>query len=124
MTREIKTHCVEGLNESISIMVLDEPGPGGANHVYVIACTDPATEHTEDTLIKFQKGPIKEAGVNGLSNEVLLAVVRDRLECFQAGPFACATNDQALLSVVTAMDWLQSRTKERLARGVEGQNIK
>jgi hypothetical protein len=55
---------------------------------------------------------------------VLLAVVRDRLECFQRGPFACDTNQQALDHVVAAMESLHSRTKERVVRGVEGTNVK
>jgi hypothetical protein len=46
--------------------------------------------------------------------------VRDRLECFQAGPYACEENGQALWGVTWAMNKLKARTESRVARGVEG----
>lgn len=124
--RKIETHKVNGLNEALEIAVLDEPGQGGACHRYVIY--KPLDAFNEELNanptchIDFQNGPIKEFGVNGISGEALLAIVRDRLECFQRGPFACETNQQALDHVVAAMDALHSRTRERTVRGVEGTN--
>jgi hypothetical protein len=49
-----------------------------------------------------------------------LAIVRDRLEAFQAGPFNCRENSDALAGVVHAMDRLNDRTRDRIRRGVEG----
>lgn len=125
--RTITTHAVNGLNEALLIGVLDEPGQGGACHQYQIRKhvkdEDDATADVELVQLHFQNGPIKEFGVNGISGEALLAIVRDRLECFQRGPFACVTNQQALDHVVAAMEALQSRTRERLERGVEGRNV-
>jgi hypothetical protein len=72
------------------------------------------------TRISFQNGPIAEAGVNGLTQEALLAIVADRLRSFQAGPYACPENGDALAAVEEAMACLHSRTKARMARGVEG----
>ena len=40
MSREIATHKVNGLNEALNIEVVDEPGPGNANHHYVITFHD------------------------------------------------------------------------------------
>lgn len=130
--RKIETHKVNGLNEELEVQVLDRPGQGNACHAYRICVPmlDPAESHPAENSrrartycdIKFQNGPIKEFGVNGISNEALLAVVRDRLEGFQAGAFACETNQQALDSVVAAMGALHSRTIERSSRGVEGTN--
>jgi hypothetical protein len=71
----------------------------------------------------FQNGPIAESGPNGISNEVLLAIVIDRLECFQKGQFACRENALALTKLQEAVHWLHHRTRERLARGVEGLSI-
>ena len=126
--RKIETHKVNGLNEALEIGVLDEPGHGGACHKYVIYRPLDAfnEELNADPMchINFQCGPIREHGVNGISGEALLAVVRDRLECFQRGPFACETNQQALEHIVAAMNALHSRTKERVERGVEGTNAK
>lgn len=114
--REITSHKVNGLNEELDIVVRDEPGHGGACHVYAI-------EHPTQQLclVKFQNGPIAENGVNGISGEALLAIVEDRLKSFQAGPFSCRENALALTHLQEAMHWLLGhRTRERLQRGVEG----
>ncbi len=75
---------------------------------------------TTQVTILFQNGPIGEVGVNGLTHEVLLAIIADRLRSFQAGQFACSENAAALESVEAAQRSLKSRTEARLARGVEG----
>jgi hypothetical protein len=118
MSRELTSHKVNGLNEAIKIEVLDEPGAGGANHEYLIAAENSCLH------ISFQNGPIAEAGVNGISQEALLAVVEDRLKGFQSGPYACEDNAMALLSVQVAMSWLKHRTEGRVERGVEGTSAK
>lgn len=117
--RYLHTHKTNDLNTDLTIEVLDEPGPGGAHHQYRISS---AADNTEmyPTIIKFQDGPIKEFGVNGVTNEALLAIVEDRLDCFQKGPFACPENAAALEEVRTAMRVLALRTRSRIARGVEG----
>ena len=79
---------------------------------------------TGTCLIKFQKGAVKEAGFNGFSGEALLAIVKDRLESFQKGPYACRDNAVALTKIDEAIMWLHKRTHERMARGVEGTNEK
>lgn len=68
----------------------------------------------------FQNGPLKETGVNGVSAEALLAIVEHRLTCFQAGPYACRENAIAFTKLQEAMHWLHHRTRERIARNVEG----
>lgn len=128
--RTLVSHKVNGLNENLTIAVLDEPGHGGACHRYGIdikggdlmkaggdlmkagSCIGP--------LIAFQNGPIQEHGVNGVSNESLLAIVIDRLQGFQSGEFKCRENAIALTKLEEAMHWLHHRTRERVARGVEG----
>lgn len=70
--------------------------------------------------IHFQLGPIAEVGTNGITNEVLLAILIDRLRGFQTGPFACPENDVALLHLMGARDAMFERTQARAARGVEG----
>jgi hypothetical protein len=114
--RELTSHKVNGLNEHLQIQVLDEPGPGNASHSYkIIGYGGPS-----DCEIHFQNGPLKEAGVNGISNESLLSVVEDRLKGFQSGEFACRENALALTHLQEAMHWLHHRTRERMQRGVEG----
>lgn len=125
--RELTHHKLNGLNDALRIEVLDEPGQGNACHVYGITSDEPRNADTPPAVmcpIRFQNGPIAECGVNGISNEALLAIVIDRLQGFQAGQFACRENAIALTKIQEAMHWLQHRTRERLARGVEGTNQK
>lgn len=125
--RTITDHKLNGLNDALEIQVLDEPGQGGACHSYRITYAPDAPVGGVDFLdtnIHFQNGPIKEFGVNGISGEALLAIVIDRLRSFQTGPFASDDNAEALKNTQSALDWLQKRTRDRLARGVEGTNQK
>ena len=120
--RTITDHKVNGLNDALEIEVLDEPGQGGACHEYRIALNEGGTKI--DWSLSFQNGPIKEAGFNGISQEALLAIVADRLRCFQDGPFKSRENALALTKVEEAMMWLHKRTRDRMARGVEGTHAK
>jgi len=72
--------------------------------------------------IKFQCGPIKEHGVNGTSIENVLDLLKIRLEGFQKGPFRCRTNALAITKIEEAIMWLEERTEQRVAQGVEGTN--
>jgi hypothetical protein len=127
--RELTEHKVNPANDVIKVTVTDEPGVGGANHEYLVTLPnwtrDPDGANGKGVWnISFQNGPIAEAGVNGLTQEVLLAIVADRLRSFQAGPFACRENALALTKIEEAMHWLHSRTLKRMARGVEGTHTK
>lgn len=127
MSHEIVSHKVNGLNEALRILTLDDPGPGGACHLYEIGWGSGPDDMGDynPTVIKFQKGGIQEVGgVNGISNEALLAIVEDRLAHFQAGPYPCEENSLALQKVREAMMWLQKRTLDRMRRGVEGVSVK
>ena len=130
--RQIKDHIVEGdsANHQVKIAVVDEPGVGGANHKYNIDWYDglkrdkPNVQSRAECFIEFQNGPIKEFGVNGVTQEALLAIMIDRLRSFQAGPFSCRENAIALTHCETALMFLQKRTRARIARGVEGTHEK
>lgn len=115
--RQITSHKVNGLNEILQITAVDGPGPGNASHVYDIT---PTTGNAKGVRIEFQNGPLGENPPNGLSNEALLAIVEDRLQGFQSGQYACRENAIALTKIQEAMHWLHHRTRERVARGVEG----
>lgn len=117
--RTINEHKVNPANDRLEVTALDGPGPGGASHDYLVT-VDNGTTGGEIAHIVFQNGPIAEAGVNGITQEVLLAIVADRLRSFQAGPYACRENALALTKIEEAMHWLHSRTRARMARGVEG----
>ena len=124
--RELTKHIVPGsvMRNAIRVLVLDGPGPGGANLEYQIMVTEGQEADGfpigHAVHLFFQKGGVKEAGVNGIVDEALLEILIDRLEGFQRGPFACDANAEALEGLNTAMRALTYRTQERIARGVEG----
>lgn len=130
--RLLTDHIVSGDQAvQLEVSVRDIPGQGGAHHRYLIRGFNTSTNSSEgavcveeDLRILFQNGPIKEVGVNGVTHEVLLAVVIDRMRSFQAGPFACRENAIALTKLEEALMWLQRRTVARIKRGVEGTNEK
>lgn len=128
--KTITTHIVNPVNDKLKINIIDEPGAGGANHYYTITGFDTETNksvmHLEEYnwtrhSIIFQNGPINEVGVNGITQEALLAIVAHRLESFQSGPFANEYNRKALEHVLEALKLLKARTLDRMNRGVEGQ---
>lgn len=124
--RQLTSHKVNPANDTLTIEVLDGPGAGGACHAYRISgyngVMNPSTQgfDTQQTFIVFQNGPVNAAGVNGVTHESLLAILIDRLESFQAGDYACNENAMALGGLRDAQDWLASRTRKRIERGVEG----
>lgn len=70
----------------------------------------------------WQDGPILEKGRNGAFVETVLAACRERLEFYQESEFACNENAIAIASIAEAINILDSRTRNRQARGVEGTN--
>jgi hypothetical protein len=125
--RKLTDHIVPGdsANQQLEIAVTDGPGQGGACHEYLISFTEQDLRRVSWVrAINFQNGPIKEFGVNGITQEALLAIVIDRLRSFQAGPYACEANGFALTHCEAALDNLQARTRARIARGVEGTHQK
>ena len=141
--RQLTDHIVSGDQAvQLEIVVTDAPGAGGACHEYRIRGIFskegmvPLSKLTnvevlEDgrvcgdlCAVSFQDGPIKEFGVNGITQEALLAIVIDRLRSFQAGHYACEENRVALTYCEAALKALQTRTLARIKRGVEGTNEK
>lgn len=114
--RMLDDHRINPVNDQLLVGVMDEPGQGNANHRYEIQGFDDKSS----VIIVFQNGPINEVGVNGMTHEVLLAILADRLRGFQKGPYACKANACALTHIEEAQHWLQQRTIERMRRGVEG----
>lgn len=126
--REIHSHKLNFLNDAISIASGDVP-EGLAPRVYVLAVdrTLPGVlvdeeAPLEEVIIRFQDGNPKFK-ITGYTNEALLAIVADRLTCFQNGPFRSRENAIALTKIEEAMLWLMKRTLGREARGVEGEKV-
>lgn len=120
--RTVEYHKINPLNDVLDVVVRDDPGHGGASHVYSVEHSNSANIDPMMT-VNFQNGPIAEHGVNGVTQEILLAIVIDRLRSFQSGPFSSRENALALTKCEEALHWLQQRTIERMRRGAEGKSI-
>lgn len=127
-TRELHDHKINPANDLIQITA-DEQNPknGNASHRYEL--TLPPTDQLQQgagavTVIQFQDGPINEVGINGVTNEALIAIVIDRLRGFQSSPFACRENALMLTKLEEGLMWSHKRTLGRMARGVEGTHQK
>ena len=74
--------------------------------------------------ISWQNGPLGRGNdrrePNGAFVEDILAALQGRIEFYQAGQFACKENAEALVHLQKAAEWLDYRTRNREARGVEG----
>lgn len=75
-------------------------------------------------IVKVQNGTVPNMGVNGVSIEDLLFVCVQELEKHAAGPFQCKETSEALAHSHQALGWLISRTRNRIARGVEGKELR
>ena len=71
--------------------------------------------------LRFQHGTIPEVGINGVTNETLLAALIHRTKHLNT-KFPSRQNALAITKMEEALMWFENRTAERKARGVEGQN--
>lgn len=69
--------------------------------------------------LEFQGGPVREVGVNGCTNEQIIALLIDRLGVLNEKQ-QCRENVMAIFKLEEALLWLDKRTKNRRERGVEG----
>lgn len=112
-----------GSKKYTKIVCLDTNNEINTNSEYLVLQSEIDKENggnKELAHIKFQNGPIKEAGINGIHNEDLIAIVMDRLNFFQKGIYACEENSMAIIKLQESLMWLRKRTQDRDDRGVEG----
>lgn len=119
---ELNLHRINECNNALQIVVMDEPGVGGACNSYRIShpvASGPCKGEPSYTYLTFHSGPVAE-GVKGVTNEALLAILIHRMQGFQAGKFACPKNAEILRHLEEAFWASNDRTNERRQRGVEG----
>ena len=116
-----------GTNRFTEVFATDDVA-FNANHEYIVVAAPAEGEEigldNSYAKVNFQKGPIKENGVNGCHNEDLIAIVIDRLQCLNQGDFACRENSIAITKLEEALLWLNKRTQDRIARNVDGTSQK
>lgn len=88
-------------------------GTNVAGHLYQLLA-GPKT-----ITVEFQNGAVKEHGVNGVTNEALLAILIHRTQVLNER-FPCRENSIAITKMQEALMWFDKRTADREARGVEG----
>lgn len=123
--RELST--IQKLGKLNTVIAMDEPSNGGANHKYLIRSCNidengyPSMSHT----IVFQNGPRNlNDSTPGVLDTDLLEIVRDRLKGFQQGEFATRETACALTHIEEALMWMNRRVEDRIERQVLGTNNK
>jgi hypothetical protein len=124
--RALNSHLADPENPAgqTRIVVLDEPGEAGACHEYSLIIG----EHRDGVLpktvlLRFQKGPVRETGQNGVATEDLIAIALDRIGGFISGPFDCGENHRCAFYLRQALKALHARTRDRIIRKVEGRSV-
>lgn len=121
--REITEHMIDSTNQQLQVIANDEPDTGMASCCYhVTGFTLENSGTAGELVLMFQNGPVNKAGVgvNGITHDMLIAIVLDRLRSFQSGRLACRENALAITKLEEALHWLNHRTQGRMRRGVEG----
>jgi len=96
-------------------------------HKYVLANFEDQGNNNDNTgqTVQFIQKELSMDGVtfetvaNGTTNEEVIVMLLDRLN-FLNQKMPCRENSVAITHLETALLWLQSRTKNRERRGVEG----
>lgn len=97
-------------------------------HKYELQNFERPTE-TGQTIQFIEKKPLEsepttlETINDGTTNEELLQVLVDRIN-YLNNKFPCRENSITITHIETALLWLNKRTADRIARNVEGKNIK
>lgn len=123
----LKLNTIQTREKLNDVYAVDEPGPGGAYHTYMVCNHDAPIEEASEMpitnlwLIKYQKGPRAIAdSQHGVLDTDLLEIVRHRMQCFQAGEYACDYNKKALEHIELALKYLNLRVEDRIERNVLG----
>jgi hypothetical protein len=109
-------HGISELNDKLAIYrgELD-------NHYYSITAIG-GDQPGIDVLhhINFQKLPVHSVGVNGISDEALLAIVLDRLQFFQEQTeYECTENALAIEHIKSAIGYYKIRQDRRKSQGIQ-----
>lgn len=104
--RKITKHCVNAFNQKHVEVYADEADSPYRYEISVKEDEKSAPLFDQSPRLRFQHG---EALVNGITNEALIAVVIDRLERFQEGPYKCRENALTITKLEEALLWQGAR---------------
>jgi hypothetical protein len=109
----IDTHHVEGYDYNINIKAVPVERYGLPSYTYQLT-KDYADKSWYQYIkeLSFQVGDPKVYGVNGVTNEALLAIMIHRLQRFQDNPKThCVENNEAIFYMKSAIDALYTRQR-------------
>lgn len=95
-------------------------------HVYELESFE---SETVQELRFIKKEPVEVGGTElktvfeGTTNEEVLKVLIDRIQ-YLNGKFPCRENSIVVTKLEESLMWLEKRTNDRKARGVEGKHVK
>ena len=118
--------------ENLNEVYAGEKGVGGASHDYMIVKAGSAVYDDEENALRLQPDDVIEAlhfqegarkdtnSIEGVTDQDLLEIVRDRLRGFQSGDMPTRETACALTHVEEALMWLNKRIEDRIERNVLG----
>ena len=89
-------------------------------HTYELDNFDPQPGEAGQQLIHFYRMDPDGTKTNGTTNEEVIRCLLHRLNVLNDGKFFCRENSLAITRLEEALLWLERRTANRVARGVEG----
>jgi hypothetical protein len=120
--RQINIHKAPGVNDWVRVETVDDPDKDGRCWKYQLYTRSFGGEfHKTPTRIEFQQGdpkPLEEGGLNGISEESLLAVIVDRLACQSKidsediKKAALRFGLTAILNTLKAGTWVEEKSAE------------
>ena len=109
----ITTHKINTLNSGITIEPSD-PNAAGVPRKYIVTLAPGLV-----TTIEFHEGDPSQ-GANGLTQEVLMAILEHRLMAWQGTAYNTREAQIAIGKLQECRLWLGERTRLRIEREVEG----
>lgn len=73
-----------------------------------------------EVAIPWQRGPVREVGINGIQADNVLEQVQRYLEAVNVPPYVNHHTDDAIECIANAINELRARTHERQVAGTEG----
>lgn len=130
MLEDIHYHQNPDVKTNLKIQVVVNPGSLDPS-LYTVSGFDTKTNQScpftarygkpaDHMTVLFQRGSPLLLGENGVTLEALLAICQHRLENFQASPFACEENQEALDHIRSAIKALHLRSSRRQHQNILG----
>jgi hypothetical protein len=109
MQRQFRSHAIDEVNRSLRVFSSDGPAQNGAHHDYLVEVPvhpDHGGGYAGYTLRFHNPDHYADGAVNGVSDEAVLTIVADRLQCQSLAADPTGKYKAAYASVVEALSRL------------------